>query len=577
MNHQLKICITSFLFVLLLSACASPDVAPTQSSDLSTTSTQPSDPVDPTTEGPTALPSEWAFIDDLGCFPIGCDLPPGMKELCQAFEAGPVNWPLSCSEMPGEACQALCTREKALAEETDSSPITTFVVKVPQNTLVSLGVFLELFDREGARLGALLMEQVGPTTWIVEVRAGHQQIQYRYMRDGLGFTTAEQFWPDSETAYRQGALTPGLMIEDQIEQWRWFPTDDEPMPVVESAAVGWDIQPRIEDWEFMRGYEFADFWWGPFYDLVGPTDQAMLEMNGNWIRLAPAWDYEQVDPLPVIGPGYGVFGHTYPEEMLEYHIEQAQADGLNVILTPQICCTKVDTTAQYSSSWWEAWFAEMNGYAETFSRIAEEQGIEYLVMGNTLMWLNPNTPADIESRFAEYLATVRANFSGQVGIWWDTDSRFRSDALYPTGYLFEEFDFFALGFNLALAQTVDASVEQMEAEARLAFDNVLDPWVERYDKPIIILSVGYMSVDGGLAGTVTDVEDPALQHYFEYMPGYTLDLEEQAYGYEALLRAVADTPYIVGFYPFNSHWPTPFRADKMLTLWGKPGGEVLSG
>ncbi len=522
-------------------------------------------------------PQEVDYLDDLGCFPVGCDLPPGMKELCQAFEASSVNWPASCSEMPGAACQALCTREKALAEQSGDSPVTTFVVQVPENTMVSLAVFLELFEGEGARLGALPMEQVGPTTWTVEVPAGHPQIQYRYMRDGLGFTTAEQFWPDSETALRQGSLTPGLVIEDRVEQWRWFPTDDEPIPVVESAAAGWDILPRIEGWDFQRGYEFADFWWDPFYDLVGPTNEAMKEMHGDWIRLAPAWDYEQVEPVPVIGPGYGFFGHTYPEDMLDYHIEKAQEDGMRVMLTPQICCTRLDATAEYSPEWWEAWFTEMIDYADTFSRIAEEHGIEYLAMGNTLMWRNPNAPANVESKFSEYLATLRANFSGQVGIWWDTDSRFRSDALYPTGFHFEDFDFFALGFNLALAQNAEASVEQMETEARWAFDNVLDSWVRQYGKPVIILSVGYMSVDGSLAEAATDVEDPTLQHYFEYTDGYALDLAEQAYGYEALLRVVADTPYIVGFYPFNSHWPTPFRADKNLTLWGKPAGEVVAG
>lgn len=38
-----------------------------------------------------------------------------MKELCQAFEAGKINWPANCADMPGKACQALCEREKASA------------------------------------------------------------------------------------------------------------------------------------------------------------------------------------------------------------------------------------------------------------------------------------------------------------------------------------------------------------------------------------------------------------------------------------------------------------------------------
>ena len=53
------------------------------------------------------------YIDEAGCFPVDCDLPPGMKELCQAFQAGTISWPEPCSLMPGEACQLLCTQEKA--------------------------------------------------------------------------------------------------------------------------------------------------------------------------------------------------------------------------------------------------------------------------------------------------------------------------------------------------------------------------------------------------------------------------------------------------------------------------------
>ena len=52
-------------------------------------------------------------IDDLGCFPAGCDLPAGMKELCEAYQTGTISWPGNCSDMPGQACQALCEREKA--------------------------------------------------------------------------------------------------------------------------------------------------------------------------------------------------------------------------------------------------------------------------------------------------------------------------------------------------------------------------------------------------------------------------------------------------------------------------------
>jgi hypothetical protein len=81
-----------------------------------TISTQPQPPSNPTSgQADQSQSTDSEYLDDLGCFPVGCDLPPGMKELCQAYEAGSINWPSSCTEMPGEACQTLCEREKANA------------------------------------------------------------------------------------------------------------------------------------------------------------------------------------------------------------------------------------------------------------------------------------------------------------------------------------------------------------------------------------------------------------------------------------------------------------------------------
>lgn len=64
----------------------------------------------------TQFESPEKYIDDLGCFPKDCVLPSGMKELCQQFVTGRVSWPRDCQEMPGQACQKLCEREKGKIE-----------------------------------------------------------------------------------------------------------------------------------------------------------------------------------------------------------------------------------------------------------------------------------------------------------------------------------------------------------------------------------------------------------------------------------------------------------------------------
>lgn len=53
------------------------------------------------------------YYDEYGCFPIDCDLPAGMRELCMDYQSGIISWPEDCEVMPGQACQQLCIAEKA--------------------------------------------------------------------------------------------------------------------------------------------------------------------------------------------------------------------------------------------------------------------------------------------------------------------------------------------------------------------------------------------------------------------------------------------------------------------------------
>jgi len=73
----------------------------------------PTIPKPPTIPPPADLSDDTVeYVDEQGCFPVDCNLPPGMKELCQGYQAGTISWPADCAEMPGEACQSLCAQEK---------------------------------------------------------------------------------------------------------------------------------------------------------------------------------------------------------------------------------------------------------------------------------------------------------------------------------------------------------------------------------------------------------------------------------------------------------------------------------
>ncbi len=76
------------------------------------------------------------------------------------------------------------------------------------------------------------------------------------------------------------------------------------------------------------------------------------------------------------------------------------------------------------------------------------------------------------------------------------------------------------------------------------------------------------------AVTVVDVFDPAIQLWEPYDDKYTLDLVEQAMGYDAILRGIARRDYVIGFYPF-AYLPKTSPLTLEFNLRDKPAEQVL--
>jgi hypothetical protein len=456
----------------------------------------------------------------------------------------------------------------------------TFTVTVPENTILADAVCLELFDEKSSRLGQLEMEQVNATTWRCTVPAGIRTLGYRYCRDHWGFIAAEEFTPDSQKTLRWARdLTPGQEINDTITKWRYCPEPGFQMPVVVSQAATAAIAPRLNGEAMQCGYGFVDYFWSFFPELYHGTDMAMIEANGNWMKIMPPVDYSQIDPLPVMDwePGGSAGNPVYGEGELEQHILQAQKDGLNVFLVPQCGNSALDwDNAPYSDAWWEAYYDEMEKYGTYFARLAEKCGVKYMAMQDDNIWNSPRAPSDMPERYAEYIDNIRKYYTGKLGMTWGLASYETPNDVFPTGYHPEKFDFLAVGGPGAIAGSKNSSAEEMQANFQKMVDGALDTLYETYHKPIILYAYGVPSCDGGASGDFLG-DDDLMQPWSEYNDKYSLDLAEQAQAFEAVMRVVADTPYIIGFYTMNSHWPSPFPVSKNVDMWGKPAiDQVLS-
>jgi sugar phosphate isomerase/epimerase len=520
--------------------------------------------------------SEDEFLDDLGCFPEDCSkLPPGMKELCEDYKSQNINWPADCSEMPTEACRELCEREKA--KKQDIEPVT-FMVEIPSNSPEDTTVFLEIMRTvESPDYYYLIeMEKVSDFKWQFSLKLDGL-INYRYLRNNFAYTSAEEFSPDAEDAHRTVELSPGDIIEDIVEKWRWYPKPGETLPEIDSTAETAEITNRVNGEEFQRGYMVPDFWWTSLHDLVETTNDSIKESYGSWVQVRPAWDYIQISPVPEIG--YEGFTHVYPPEDLEFHLSEIKEAGFNIILVPQICCQNPDSEEVYSEEWWEAWFEEMNDYSTYFADIAEKYEVEYMALYDDLMWRSPNAPSDISDRYREYIRNIREHYSGKLGIDLMTGDYKSPGLLYPSmeelkKFSPEEFDFFSISMWAGVTDKNEPTVEEMRSNFKKIFDTSLKPLYDKYQKPLIFISAAYASIDGGMKGN-TDVFDPDIQVYYPYSDKYELDLAEQAEGFEALMQAVAETPYIIGVYPF-SYWYTPLPLTKEFNIRGKPSEQIVA-
>ncbi|MDD5038695.1 MAG: hypothetical protein PHN78_05200 [Dehalococcoidales bacterium] len=437
---------------------------------------------------------------------------------------------------------------------------TTFIVKVPENTVVSYAVYMQLVDEQSQNLSAVKMEQVDVVTWQVSIPSVPEKFGYRYTRDGIGFPTGEEFTPDSPDTYRWSSPMPGEVINDVVTKWRWCPEPGHTMPVVETLAETAAIAQRVNDEEFQCGYGFVDFWWTPFHDIVYGTSLAMQKGNGNRLKIAPPVGFSQIEPLPKMNWEIVPDNPIYPEGELEYHIAQAQKAGLNVFLSPQCGVLNsplsFDGDKQYSTEWWEALYQEMERYSTYFADLAEECGVKYMVFQDFEVWNSSNAPADIAQKYDEYIANIRQHYSGKLGMTWALGGSYESPAdMFPTGYHPERFDFFAVGGPQKITSSKEPAVAEMKANFKKILEEAVEPLYQQYQKPVILYSAGYPSLDGGASRDFTH-DDPAMDVFESYSDKYQLDLVEQAQAFEALMQVVAETPYITGFYPFNSHWPT---------------------
>lgn len=522
---------------------------------------------------------------------------------------GPKNPTPTSEPLPPRPLGATPTPTATAAPESTPAPSATpgpdsvtFVVQAPPNTPEEDAVFFasgpffaeKMADLGGGRWAITLdWDELNDPKW----GAGDSYsgpavlpggIQYAYTR-GWGYLGAEasvddpgvEFWATARTyTWQQGET-----VDDVVERWRWFPASGETLPVYNATLT--EFAPRLNGQEFQAGVLVADLWDEALVHLTTPTNTAaQRDAAATWVSISPPWDYGAFDPLPVIAGDTGTVP-GYPDDALRHHIRETKADGLKVLLFPQVCCTTLtgDPRLERSAEWVEEWFDQYKAFMVHHAIIGAEEGADAMLFdwsgANFLpsVYYDVFTIEELQAKWATVVAAVRAEFSGPVGYNILPGHAYEAwGEPWPWGdfaYIADQFDFIGMSFWAGLAGKDDPTQAELDDAAERAFQASLDPVFEATGLPQILSAIAFGSFDGA-ARNELGVYDVALDAYFnENESTFVDDHAEQAMVMQAIMKAVASRPYVVGAYPFlYQYLALPTAAD--YSIRGKAAESVIA-
>ena len=307
-----------------------------------------------------------------------------------------------------------------------------------------------------------------------------------------------------------------------------------------------------------KGISYAVFWGAGEYSKPD-TDLSVANLaatGANWMSLNAIGNQETITSTTIFTTATG----SPTDADLIHAIRQGHNLGLKVMLRFGVGLLNDPThwPGQIGENFtteaeWASWFASYRHLIEYYADLAETHGVDQFSVGTELgatVHRADDWRAVIAAARSRYSGpiTYSANHSGEETsiTWWDAVDYIGVDAYYP------------------LTDKNDPTLDELRAAwvphvATLA--NLASTW----GKPILFTEIGYRSLDG------------ANRYPWEYQPGGTIDLQEQADAYQATFESVYSQPWFAGM--FWHFWATdPFKGgpcDDDFTPHDKPAEDVL--
>jgi hypothetical protein len=281
----------------------------------------------------------------------------------------------------------------------------------------------------------------------------------------------------------------------------------------------------------------------------------LAETGSNWVALI-ATGYQDNVRSTAIRRNEA----TPTDEDLARAVARSHALGLKVLLKPHLdlwgdpAHWRGDIGGSFTTeAEWQAWFESYRAFVYEFADLATALRADMFCAGTELLGTTSR-----EADWRAVIAGIRSRYAGQVIYaanhdgeetsltWWDAVDIIGVDAYYAV----------SAGADPGLDEVKAGWVPHRDTLSRLA---------SRWNRPVVFTEIGYRSIAG------------SISHPWDWQVGGTVDLDEQAKAYRAVMETFDGLPWFQGLFWWS--WGTePFDGgpcDDNYTPHDKPAEAVV--
>ena len=276
-------------------------------------------------------------------------------------------------------------------------------------------------------------------------------------------------------------------------------------------------------------------------------------------------------------------GNTAADAALITAMQEAEADGLKVVLKPQLdtldgqwrahikpCSVTPASpdTCPSAADQASAWFASYSAMILHYADIASQQNAAALVIGAELIDMSTN-PA-YTSYWTSLIGQARAHFPGGALTYsanWGSGS-------FATEYVnipfWNQLDYIGISAYFPLANSGDYAPTLDTMKSKWSYwqtdpTDGIGAFQQKIGKPVLFTEGGYRSGNG------------AAQAPFDNWDGWSLDTQQQANCYEATFEAWANVPWFAGeeFWNWETD-PNTSGSNTAYSIQNKPAQQTMT-